>query len=75
MTGKVPKLSVFLCGCAQGVMLTHANLMYQVSNLSFFLRPMPGERTLSLLPPWHIYERAVGYFVFACGVTQACHYL
>ena len=54
-------------------MLTHANLMYQVSNLSFFIRPLPGERTLSLLPPWHIYERAVGYFVFACGVTQACH--
>ncbi len=56
---------------AQGVMLTHANLMYQVTNLSFFLRPAPGERTLSLLPPWHIYERAAGYFCFACGVTQA----
>ena len=62
-----------MCGGAQGVMLTHANLMYQVSNLSFFIRPAPGERTLSLLPPWHIYERAVGYFVFACGVTQARH--
>jgi hypothetical protein len=52
-------------------MLTHSNLMYQVTNLSFFLRPAPGERTLSLLPPWHIYERAAGYFCFACGVTQA----
>ena len=29
-------------GCAQGVMLTHANLMYQVANLSFFLPPGAG---------------------------------
>ncbi|KAK9834180.1 hypothetical protein WJX81_006227 [Elliptochloris bilobata] len=57
-------------GKPKGVMLTHANLVYQVANLSFFLRPAPGERTLSLLPPWHIYERAASYFCFACGVTQ-----
>lgn len=41
-------------------MLTHANLLYQVSNLHFFLRPQAGQRALSLLPPWHIYERSCG---------------
>jgi acyl-CoA synthetase (AMP-forming)/AMP-acid ligase II len=30
----------------------------QVNNLSHFLPVTAGERTLSLLPPWHIYERA-----------------
>ena len=44
----------------QGVMLTHSNLLYQVDNMSFFLSVQPGERTLSLLPPWHIYERSCG---------------
>jgi hypothetical protein len=42
----------------QGVMLTHSNLLYQVNNLDFFLPVAAGERALSLLPPWHIYERA-----------------
>ena len=39
----------------QGVMLSHANLCYQVNNLQHFLAVAPGQRTLSLLPPWHIY--------------------
>ena len=33
---------------------------HQVNNLSHFLAVSPGERSLSLLPPWHIYERACG---------------
>ena len=44
----------------QGVMLTHSNLLYQVDNLSHFLPVGPGESALSLLPPWHIYERSCG---------------
>ncbi len=54
----------------QGVMLTHGNLRYQLDNLSFFLKPKPGERSLSLLPPWHIYERSAAYYVFSQGVGQ-----
>lgn len=49
-------------GCAmrlQAVMLSHGNLLYQVENLDFFLPVQPGQCTLSLLPPWHVYERAV----------------
>ena len=44
-------------------MLSHANLKYQLDNLAFFLAPRAGERSLSLLPPWHIYERSCGYFL------------
>ncbi|KAL4439997.1 hypothetical protein ABPG75_002998 [Micractinium tetrahymenae] len=57
-------------GHPKGVMLTHANLLYQVSNLHFFLRPQPGQRALSLLPPWHIYERSCGYYILSCGACQ-----
>lgn len=57
-------------GQPKGVMLTHSNLLYQVSNLHFFLRPQAGQRALSLLPPWHIYERSCGYYILSCGATQ-----
>lgn len=52
-------------------MLTHGNLMSQIDNLSFFLPGMtPGENVLSILPPWHIYERTVSYFVLGQGCRQ-----
>ena len=54
----------------QGVMLSHANLKYQLDNLDFFLSPRAGERSLSLLPPWHIYERSCGYFLYSRACTQ-----
>ena len=54
----------------QGVMLTHANLLYQLNNLSHFLQPKPQDASLSLLPPWHIYERSCGYFIYSCGMKQ-----
>jgi len=57
-------------GKPKGVMLTHQNILYQVSNLETFLRVVPGERTLSLLPPWHIYERTASYHVLSRGATQ-----
>ena len=58
-------------------MLSHANLAYQVQNFGFYLQLAPSERLLSLLPPWHIYERAVTYHVFSKATTTvsaiACH--
>jgi long-chain acyl-CoA synthetase len=54
-------------GNPKGVMLTHANLMYQVGGLQEVVRPQPGDCSLSMLPPWHIYERATGYFALARG--------
>ena len=57
----------------QGVMLTHANLLYQLHNLKHFLQPQPKDASLSLLPPWHIYERSCGYFIYSCGMKQVCY--
>ncbi|DBA95598.1 hypothetical protein WJX82_008376 [Trebouxia sp. C0006] len=57
-------------GNPKGVMLTHSNLLYQLNNLKHFLQPSPGESSLSLLPPWHIYERSCGYFIYSCGMKQ-----
>jgi len=51
-------------------MLTHSNLLYQLNNLKHFLQPSPAESSLSLLPPWHIYERSCGYFIYSCGMKQ-----
>ena len=55
----------------QGVMLTHANLRYQVDSLSYFLPLKAGERSLSLLPPWHIYERSCSYYILSRACCQA----
>lgn len=57
-------------GNPKGVMLTHSNLLYQLNNLNHFLQPVAGESSLSLLPPWHIYERSCGYFIYSCGLKQ-----
>ena len=55
----------------QGVMLTHRNMFYQIQNLKFYIQPDVGDSSLSLLPPWHIYERACGYYLYYSGCTQA----
>ncbi|KAG2429023.1 hypothetical protein HXX76_011265 [Chlamydomonas incerta] len=57
-------------GHPKGVMLTHANLCYQVRHLTHFLQVRPGDSVLSLLPPWHIYERTCSYFVLSSGGHQ-----
>ena len=41
-------------GHPKGVMLSHSNILYQVREFPEYLSVQPGERTLSLLPPWHI---------------------
>ena len=51
-------------------MLSHGNIFYQLDKFDYFVRLGPGDQTLSLLPPWHIYERAVGYYIFSCGCKQ-----
>mmetsp|Transcript_25990 Transcript_25990/g.56652 ORF Transcript_25990/g.56652 Transcript_25990/m.56652 type:complete len:725 (+) Transcript_25990:195-2369(+) len=57
-------------GHPKGVMLTHSNLMYQINNLSYFLPVHAGQSLLSLLPPWHIYERSASYYILSHGVKQ-----
>lgn len=57
-------------GMPKGVMLTHGNLLYQVSGAYTVAQPQPGERVLSILPIWHCYERSFEYFIFSNGCTQ-----
>jgi long-chain acyl-CoA synthetase len=56
-------------GTPKGVMLTHGNILFQLENLPIQLQP--GDRTLSILPIWHIFERIFEIFSMYYG---ACTY-
>ncbi|KAL0538165.1 hypothetical protein IC582_027167 [Cucumis melo] len=58
-------------GNPKGVMLTHRNLLHQIKNLWDIVPAKVGDKFLSMLPPWHAYERACEYFIFTFGVEQA----
>ncbi|MCO5593396.1 hypothetical protein L7F22_047409 [Adiantum nelumboides] len=57
-------------GNPKGVMLTHANLLHQVEHLEKVVEISPGDRFVSLLPPWHMYERSCEYFSLSRGIQQ-----
>ncbi|MEG4075794.1 long-chain fatty acid--CoA ligase [Microcoleus sp. Pol14C2] len=57
-------------GKPKGVMLTHGNLLHQLTTLGTILQPEAGESALSILPSWHAYERSVEYFLLSQGCTQ-----
>ncbi|PWA98790.1 AMP-binding, conserved site-containing protein [Artemisia annua] len=57
-------------GNPKGVMLTHSNLLHQVENFWDIVPADPGDRFLSMLPPWHAYERACEYFTLSLGIEQ-----
>nr|GLL41416.1 probable acyl-activating enzyme 16, chloroplastic [Ipomoea trifida] len=57
-------------GNPKGVMLTHKNLLHQIVNLWDPVRVVPGDTFLSMLPPWHAYERAAEYFMLSFGCKQ-----
>ena len=57
-------------GKPKGVMLSHGNLLHQVRYLETVIKPLPGDRILSILPSWHSYERAAEYFLFSRGTTM-----
>jgi long-chain acyl-CoA synthetase len=56
-------------GTPKGVPLTHANMCSQIKNLPFEIGP--GDRTLSILPVWHSYERIFEMVSISMG---ACTY-
>lgn len=57
-------------GRPKGAMLSHGNLLHQVSMLGSVVPPKPGLLVMSILPSWHAYERAFEYFVLGQGCTQ-----
>jgi long-chain acyl-CoA synthetase len=51
-------------------MLTHRNLIHQISNLTAILQPNVGDKTLSILPTWHCFGRSGEYYTLSQGCTQ-----
>ena len=53
----------------EGVCLTHGNLMHQLGTLGAVIGDsQPGDTAVSMLPPWHIYERTTTYFRCVCAM-------
>jgi long-chain acyl-CoA synthetase len=48
-------------GRPRGVMLSHGNIMHNVTTVHASINPPPGSAWLSVLPVWHAFERAVEY--------------
>ncbi|MBW4641623.1 MAG: long-chain fatty acid--CoA ligase [Goleter apudmare HA4340-LM2] len=57
-------------GKPKGVMLSHGNLLHQVTTLGSVVQPHKGDVVLSILPTWHSYERSGEYFLLSQGCTQ-----
>jgi long-chain acyl-CoA synthetase len=54
----------------KGCPLTHGNLAYQLSALPARIGVEPGDVSLALLPPWHVYARVANYVVLSSGGTE-----
>ena len=57
-------------GQPKGVMLSHANLLHQMTTFPSVLQIEPGTRTMSILPTWHSFGRTVEYYLLSQGSTQ-----
>ncbi|EKJ85571.1 long-chain acyl-CoA synthetase [Leptospira meyeri] len=58
-------------GMPKGVMLTHQNMVYNVVKVPPRVGLKSSDRTLSILPVWHIFERAIDYAIIAEGASIA----
>jgi long-chain acyl-CoA synthetase len=58
-------------GRPKGVELTHGNMLHQIRSLPAAVRATDHDRWLSILPPWHVFERAVEYTCLASGCSTA----
>ena len=54
-------------GLPKGVMLTHKNMIYNVVSIPPLVGLKKGDRVLSILPVWHVFERANDYSMVAAG--------
>lgn len=54
-------------GMPKGVMLTHKNIMYNINVVPPMVDLRKGDRALSILPVWHIFERAIDYALIKEG--------
>ncbi|SEA22487.1 long-chain acyl-CoA synthetase [Desulfuromusa kysingii] len=54
-------------GMPKGVLLTHKNIMYNVLNMPDLIALEESDRWVSILPSWHIFERATEYIALSKG--------
>ncbi|GAB4565853.1 MAG: long-chain fatty acid--CoA ligase [Geothermobacteraceae bacterium] len=54
-------------GTPKGVQLLHRNLLYQAEALPQLINLNENDVWVSILPTWHIFERAVEYITIAAG--------
>jgi len=54
-------------GVPKGVQLTHRNIMYNVRHVPKLIGLLDSDRFVSILPSWHIFERAVEYVALSHG--------
>lgn len=54
-------------GNPKGVILTHTNIMYNVRMIPLAVELKRDDRWLSVLPTWHIFERAAEYMAISSG--------
>ncbi|MCW8892816.1 MAG: AMP-binding protein, partial [Deltaproteobacteria bacterium] len=54
-------------GTPKGVVLTHRNIMYNVRTLPGMIALRETDRWVSILPSWHIFERAAEYLALSKG--------
>lgn len=58
-------------GKPKGVILTHGNILHNVRVLPDIIKLQPGEKLLTILPIWHIYERTISYVTAVTGCFTA----
>ncbi|MBK7367870.1 MAG: AMP-binding protein [Candidatus Eisenbacteria bacterium] len=59
-------------GQAKGVMLSHANLLYNAEGVARTIDCGPGDRMLSVLPMHHTFESTIGFIcALRCGSSVA----
>ncbi|BCR21581.1 AMP-binding protein [Borrelia sp. HM] len=56
-------------GEPKGVMLSHANFLYQVSSFSRMVNASEGQIFMCILPIWHSFQRSFSYNIFLKGMT------
>ncbi len=58
-------------GKPKGVILTHGNILHNVRVLPDIIQLKSGEKLLTILPIWHIYERTISYVTAIIGCFTA----
>ncbi|SFI98490.1 long-chain acyl-CoA synthetase [Treponema bryantii] len=56
-------------GTPKGVMLTHHNFLAQLDEIPERIFLNPGDKALSVLPVWHVFEREVEYVILIQGAV------